>query len=86
VAALPGLRLRGVMGIPAPSDDPVRQRAEFARLRACFEACRSAGLAVDTLSMGMSGDLEAAIAEGATEVRIGTAIFGPRAAAAPTGP
>jgi PLP dependent protein len=80
VAAVPGLRLRGVMGIPEPTTDPVRQRGQFALLRQCFDACRAAGLDVDTLSMGMSGDLEAAIAEGATEVRIGTAIFGPRPA------
>jgi pyridoxal phosphate enzyme (YggS family) len=78
VAALPGLRLRGVMGIPEPTDDPARQRAQFAVLRECFENVRAAGLAVDTLSMGMSADLEAAIMEGATEVRVGTALFGPR--------
>jgi uncharacterized pyridoxal phosphate-containing UPF0001 family protein len=66
------------MGIPEPSDDVAGERAEFRRLRECFDACRDAGLAVDTLSMGMSGDLEAAIAEGATMVRVGTAIFGPR--------
>jgi len=82
VAALPGLRLRGIMGIPAPDDDPGRQRAAFAALRASFEACQAAGLAVDTLSMGMSADLEAAIAEGSTQVRVGTAIFGPRLASA----
>jgi len=80
VAGLPRLRLRGIMGIPAPDDDAARQRAAFAALRACFDACRAAGLAVDTLSMGMSADLEAAIAEGSTQVRIGTAIFGPRGA------
>jgi pyridoxal phosphate enzyme (YggS family) len=80
VNALPGLRLRGIMGIPAPTDDPVRQRRQFAMLRECFEAVREAGLDVDTLSMGMSADLEAAIAEGATEVRIGTALFGARPA------
>ena len=78
VAALPRLRLRGIMGIPAPDDDSGRQRAAFAALRACFDACRAAGLAIDTLSMGMSADLEAAIAEGSTQVRVGTAIFGPR--------
>jgi len=78
VAGLPGLRLRGIMGIPAPEADPARQRAQFGVLRTCFEACRDAGLAVDTLSMGMSADLEVAIAEGATEVRVGTALFGPR--------
>lgn len=78
VHRLPGLTLRGIMGIPEPTDDVGRQRARFGVLRACFEACRNAGLPVDTLSMGMSADLEAAIAEGATEVRLGTAIFGPR--------
>ena len=78
VAALPGLALRGVMGIPAPEADAARQREQFAALQAAFEACQAAGLRVDTLSMGMSADLEAAIAEGATQVRIGTAIFGPR--------
>jgi pyridoxal phosphate enzyme (YggS family) len=78
VAALPGLRLRGFMGIPAPSDDAMRTRAQFRVLRGCLDAARAAGLPVDTLSMGMSGDLEAAIAEGATLVRVGTAIFGER--------
>ena len=79
VAALPGLRLRGVMGIPAPTADEALSRAQFRALRECFERFRDAGLAVDTLSMGMSADLEAAVAEGATEVRVGTAIFGARA-------
>lgn len=79
VSRLPGLTLRGIMGIPEPTPDPAVQRARFAELRRCFDACRDAGLAVDTLSMGMSADLEAAIAEGATEVRIGTALFGARA-------
>jgi pyridoxal phosphate enzyme (YggS family) len=78
VAALPNLELRGVMGIPAPTSDPALARAQFRALRECFEQCRAAGLAVDTLSMGMSADLELAIAEGATEVRVGTAIFGVR--------
>ena len=78
VARLPRLALRGIMGIPEPTDDAARQRAQFRVLRECFDACRAAGLAVDTLSMGMSADLEAAIAEGATLVRVGTAIFGPR--------
>ena len=78
VAALPRLRLRGIMGIPEPTDDIERRRAQFRTLRGCLEACRAAGLAVDTLSMGMSADLEDAIAEGATLVRVGTAIFGPR--------
>jgi pyridoxal phosphate enzyme (YggS family) len=78
VAGLPGLRLRGFMGIPEPSDDEARTRAQFRVLRDCLDAALAAGLAVDTLSMGMSADLEIAIAEGATLVRIGTAIFGER--------
>ncbi len=78
VAALPNLRLRGVMGIPAPTTDVARQQREFGVLRECFEAMRDDGLPVDTLSMGMSADLEIAIAQGATQVRIGTAIFGGR--------
>jgi len=78
VAALPNLRLRGVMGIPAPTTDVTRQQREFGVLRECFEAMRDDGLPVDTLSMGMSADLEMAIAQGATQVRIGTAIFGGR--------
>ncbi len=78
VAALPQLRLRGIMGIPEPTDDTSRQRAQFRRLRECFDECVAAGLPIDTLSMGMSGDLEAAVAEGATQVRLGTAIFGAR--------
>ena len=78
VAALPGLHLRGLMAIPEPSDDVVRQRAQFAVLRGLFATLRGRGLELDTLSMGMSQDLEAAVAEGATLVRIGTAIFGQR--------
>ena len=78
VAALPTLRLRGIMGIPEATDDDVRLRDQFRQLKACYDACTEQGLAVDTLSMGMSSDLELAIAEGATEVRIGTAIFGMR--------
>ncbi len=83
VSGLPGLTLRGIMGIPAPTDDADRQRAQFRLLRQCFEACRAAGLAMDTLSMGMSADLETAIAEGATEVRVGSAIFGARVIVSP---
>ena len=75
---LPRVTFRGIMGIPEPTADVVRQRAQFRMLRDCFEACRGTGLPADTLSMGMSADLEAAIAEGATEVRLGTAIFGAR--------
>jgi PLP dependent protein len=81
VAAMARLRLRGFMGIAAPDLDAASQRAQFRRLREVFEAARGAGLDVDTLSMGMTADLEAAIAEGATEVRVGTAIFGARGAA-----
>jgi PLP dependent protein len=77
VAALPRLRLRGLMGIPAPDLPAERQRADFRRLRAALEALAIRGL--DTLSMGMSDDLEAAVMEGATMVRIGSALFGERA-------
>ncbi|MFO1371266.1 MAG: YggS family pyridoxal phosphate-dependent enzyme [Candidatus Competibacteraceae bacterium] len=78
IAALPRLRLRGLMAIPAPAADFDTQRPAFARLRHLQEHLIANGLALDTLSMGMSDDLEAAIAEGATWVRVGTAIFGPR--------
>ncbi|HEY2035523.1 MAG TPA: YggS family pyridoxal phosphate-dependent enzyme [Steroidobacteraceae bacterium] len=81
VAALPRLALRGLMCIPPEETDPGRQRAWFARLRALRDALNAGGLGLDTLSMGMSGDFEAAIQEGATLVRIGTALFGPRPAA-----
>jgi pyridoxal phosphate enzyme (YggS family) len=80
VARLPRLRLRGLMGIAEPTADVARQRSQFRTLRQCFDAVRTAGLPVDTLSMGMSADLEAAIAEGATMVRVGSAIFGARPA------
>ncbi|HTF83331.1 MAG TPA: YggS family pyridoxal phosphate-dependent enzyme [Cellvibrio sp.] len=80
VAALPNLHLRGLMSIPAPNDDPHHQRATFARLRDALVSLQQQGLTqLDTLSMGMSGDLEAAIASGATMVRVGTDIFGARA-------
>ncbi len=75
---LPGLRLRGLMTIPRPSDDPAAQRAQFRVLRDLREQLCAKGLALDTLSMGMSDDLESAIAEGSTLVRIGRAIFGER--------
>ncbi|EKT4561009.1 YggS family pyridoxal phosphate-dependent enzyme [Pseudomonas putida] len=75
VAGLPNLRLRGLMAIPEPTDDRAAQEAAFAHLRQLQE---SLGLGLDTLSMGMSHDLEAAIAQGATWVRIGTALFGAR--------
>ncbi|RIX47381.1 MAG: YggS family pyridoxal phosphate-dependent enzyme [Rhodocyclales bacterium GT-UBC] len=78
VSRLPGLRLRGLMAIPEPTDDDAAQRAPFRQLREIYEHIRAAGMPLDTLSMGMSHDLEAAIAEGATIVRIGTAIFGER--------
>ncbi len=78
VAAMPNLRLRGLMALPEPADDPVQQRRPFAQLRELQSQLRSMGIETDTLSMGMSADMPAAIAEGATIVRIGTAIFGKR--------
>ena len=78
IAGLPRLRLRGIMGIPEPTADAGWRRAQFRVLHDCFEECRATGLPVDTLSMGMSADLEDAIAEGATLVRVGTSIFGAR--------
>ncbi|MFZ4538143.1 YggS family pyridoxal phosphate-dependent enzyme [Propionivibrio sp.] len=78
VALLPRLKLRGLMAIPAPLDDFAQQRQAFGRLRDVFEQLKGDGLPLDTLSMGMSHDLEAAIAEGATVVRVGSAIFGER--------
>ena len=78
ISALPRLRLRGLMTIPEPTDDIGLQRKRYARLRELKDALCEAGYPLDTLSMGMSDDLEAAIAEGATMVRVGTAIFGPR--------
>ena len=78
VAKLPRLALRGFMGIAEETGDVDRQRRQFRVLREIFDAARADGLALDTLSMGMSADLEAAVAEGATMVRIGTALFGPR--------
>jgi len=79
VARLPNLRLRGLMAIPEPVEGFEAQRAVHGRTRALFEELRRAGLQLDTLSMGMTGDLEAAIAAGSTMVRVGTAIFGGRA-------
>ncbi|HRQ56235.1 MAG TPA: YggS family pyridoxal phosphate-dependent enzyme [Azoarcus taiwanensis] len=78
VARLPGLRLRGLMCIPEPVDDPLRQRARFAMLRELRDELVRGGLKLDTLSMGMSDDLELAIAEGSTMIRVGSAIFGAR--------
>ena len=79
VAKLPGIRLRGLMGMASPTGEVAVQRAQFATLRTTLEAIVAAGIPLDTLSMGMSQDLEAALAEGATTVRVGTAIFGERA-------
>jgi pyridoxal phosphate enzyme (YggS family) len=76
ISALPRLQLRGLMAIPAPGHADAR--APFRELRACFESLREAGYPLDTLSAGMSDDLEAAIAEGSTLVRVGSAIFGSR--------
>jgi pyridoxal phosphate enzyme (YggS family) len=78
VAALPRLRLRGLMCLPAIRDSFEEQRVPFAALREHLQLLRQQGLEVDTLSMGMTGDYRAAISEGATIVRIGTAVFGPR--------
>jgi PLP dependent protein len=78
VAALPKLNLRGLMSIPEPAGDLDAQRAPHRQLRELFERLRNDGLELDTLSMGMSSDLEAAVLEGATIVRVGTAIFGAR--------
>jgi hypothetical protein len=78
IAEEPRLRLRGLMAIPAPHADPRRRREAFRAMHALYQDLREAHAAVDTLSMGMSDDFELAIAEGATMVRVGTALFGPR--------
>jgi pyridoxal phosphate enzyme (YggS family) len=78
VSQLPRLKLRGLMAIPAPADDELTQRAPFAQLHQLAQAITAQGLALDTLSMGMSHDYAAAIQEGATIIRVGTAIFGKR--------
>jgi len=78
VQALPRLQLRGLMSIPEPEEDFDRQRAAFRVLRELFDTLRAEGLQLDTLSMGMSADMQAAIMEGATIVRVGSAIFGAR--------
>jgi pyridoxal phosphate enzyme (YggS family) len=78
VAALPNLRLRGLMAIPEPQDDPELQRVPFARLRELAQDIVKAGIHLDTLSMGMSSDMRAAVLEGASIVRVGSAIFGAR--------
>jgi pyridoxal phosphate enzyme (YggS family) len=79
IGALPRLKLRGLMALPAPEADETAQREAHHRLLALFDQLQGHGLGLDTLSMGMSADLEAAIAEGSTMVRVGTAIFGGRA-------
>ena len=78
VASAPRLRLRGLMAIPEPTPDPAQRRAAFARMAQLFSGLRAHHAGVDTLSMGMSDDYALAIAEGATMVRIGTALFGAR--------
>jgi pyridoxal phosphate enzyme (YggS family) len=78
IAALPRVRLRGLMCVPPPQPDAAAERAVFSRLRRLRDDLNGAGFALDTLSMGMSGDFESAIAEGATHLRIGTALFGSR--------
>jgi pyridoxal phosphate enzyme (YggS family) len=78
VATLPGLRLRGFMAIPEPTEDVHLQRARFRQVAELMRQAQCSGLTLDTLSMGMSADLEAAILEGATMVRVGSAIFGAR--------
>lgn len=85
IATLPRIRLRGLMTIPEPTDDVALQRQQFRMLRELRDTLAREGLVLDTLSMGMSHDYAAAIAEGATLVRIGTAIFGPRPAKTPRG-
>jgi pyridoxal phosphate enzyme (YggS family) len=79
IAAHPALRLRGLMAIPAPHPELARRRTAFVRMRVLFDALARTHPGVDTLSLGMSDDYELAVAEGATMVRIGTALFGPRA-------
>jgi hypothetical protein len=81
-ARAPRIRLRGLMAMPRVSDDPAQTRDSFRRVRELFEMLRGQGFTLDTLSMGMSADLEAAVQEGSTLVRIGTDLFGPRPGAA----
>jgi pyridoxal phosphate enzyme (YggS family) len=78
VAGMPRLKLRGLMAIPEPAADYEQQRVPFRQMRELFDTLRAGGLELDTLSMGMSADMQAAIVEGATIVRVGTAIFGKR--------
>jgi len=78
VSALPRLALRGVMALPAPTDDPALQKAQLHAVRVVFDDLKFKGLPLDTLSMGMSADLEAAVEEGSSMLRVGTALFGNR--------
>ena len=78
VMNLPRLTLRGVMALPAPTSDPALQKVELKDVRVVFDTLRSAGVPLDTLSMGMSGDMEAAVEEGSSMLRVGTALFGNR--------
>ena len=78
VLALPHLKLRGLMAVPAAAADPLQQRQAFGAMREALAAIRELAPDIDTLSMGMSADMESAISEGATIIRVGTAIFGPR--------
>ena len=78
VAALPNLKLRGFMVIPTPEEDPEKQKVPFRAMKKLFDEANAAGLGLDTLSMGMSSDIESAIQCGSTMVRVGSAIFGPR--------
>jgi len=80
IQALPRLKLRGLMAIPAPTSDLELQVAQFKLVRQCYDALLAKGFALDTLSIGMSGDYPAAIAQGATIVRVGSALFGARPA------
>lgn len=82
ITAQPALALRGLMAIPAPHEDPALRRAAFARMKQLFDSLAAQHPGVDTLSMGMSEDCALAVAEGATMVRVGTALFGPRPAKA----
>lgn len=83
VAAMPQLKLRGLMGMASPTDDPAERRRQFALLRRTADSLRAGGVGIDTLSMGMSDDFEEALLEGSTMVRIGTAIFGSRMGSEP---
>lgn len=78
ISALPRLKLRGLMAIPAPTPDPEQQRTQFKQVRQCYDALKAKGFPLDTLSMGMSDDYPIAIEQGATIVRIGSALFGSR--------